>query len=62
MFEAEMDVAGARWVLVNFGGVAHAYTDPHANFLPVAKWDEPATRYTNAMLTSFIADAFNGKL
>ena len=62
MFEAEMDAAGARWMLLNFGGVVHAYTDPHANFLPVAKYDEPATRYTNAMLDAFITDAFNGKL
>ncbi|MGH6771228.1 MAG: dienelactone hydrolase family protein [Xanthobacteraceae bacterium] len=62
MFEAEMDAAGARWMLLNFGGVVHAYTDPHANFLPVAKYDEPATRYTNAMLDAFISDAFNGKL
>jgi dienelactone hydrolase len=62
MFEAEMDAAGARWMLLNFGGVVHAYTDPHADFLPVAKWDEPATRYTKAMTDAFITDAFNGKL
>jgi len=62
LFEAEMDAAGARWMLLNFGGVVHAYTDPHANFLPVAKWDEPATRYTRLMTDAFIADAFNGKL
>ena len=62
LFETEMDAAGARWMLLNFGGVVHAYTDPHANFLPVAKYDEPATRYTNAMMDAFIDDAFNGKL
>ena len=62
MFEAEMDAAGARWMLLNFGGVVHAYTDPHANFLPVAKYDEPATRYTSSMMESFIQDAFKGKL
>ena len=62
MFEAEMDAAGARWMLLNFGGVVHAYTDPNANFLPVAKYDEPASRYTSAMLDAFITDAFNGKL
>ena len=45
----------------NFGGVVHAYTDPHANFLPVAKWDEPATRYTKAMTDAFIHDAFEGE-
>jgi dienelactone hydrolase len=62
LFEAEMNAAGVRWMLFNFGGVVHAYTDPHADFLPVAKFDEPATRYTNAMLNAFIADAFDGKL
>ena len=62
MFEAEMDAAGARWMLLNFGGVVHAYTDPHANFLPVAKYDEPATRYTNSLTHAFIGDAFAGKL
>jgi dienelactone hydrolase len=62
MFEAEMDAAGARWMLLNFGGVVHAYTDPKANMLPVAKYDEPASRYTSAMLDAFITDAFNGKL
>jgi dienelactone hydrolase len=62
MFEAEMDAAGARWMLLNFGGVVHAYTDPHANMLPVAKYDEPASRYTGAMLDAFITDAFNGRL
>jgi dienelactone hydrolase len=36
-FEAEMDAAGARWYQLVFGGVVHSYTDPHANFLPVAK-------------------------
>jgi dienelactone hydrolase len=62
MFEAEMDAAGARWMLLNFGGVVHAYTDPHANFHPVAKYDEPASRYTSAMVDAFVTDAFNGKL
>ncbi|MBX9777075.1 MAG: dienelactone hydrolase family protein [Xanthobacteraceae bacterium] len=62
MFEAEMDAAGARWMLLAFGGVVHAYTDPQANMLPVAKYDEPASRYTGAMLDAFITDAFNGRL
>jgi dienelactone hydrolase len=62
MFEAEMDAAGARWMLLNFGGVVHAYTDPGANMHPVAKYDEPASRYTSVMLDSFITDAFIGKL
>jgi dienelactone hydrolase len=62
MFEAEMDAAGARWMMLNFGGVVHAYTDPGANMHPVAKYDEPASRYTGAMLDAFITDAFNHRL
>jgi dienelactone hydrolase len=62
MLEAEMDAAGACWMMLSFGGVVHAFTDPHANFLPVAKYDEPAARYTTAMTDAFITDAFNGKL
>jgi dienelactone hydrolase len=62
MFEAEMDAAGARWMLLNFGGVVHAYTDPHANFPPVAKYDEPATRHGYTLAHAFIADAFAGRL
>ena len=62
MFEAEMDAAGARWYALNFGNVVHDYTDPTANFLPVAKYDEPATRHGYALAHAFIADAFAGKL
>jgi dienelactone hydrolase len=62
MFEAEMDAAGARWMLLNFGGVVHAFTDPRADMLPVAKFDEPASRYTSVMLDAFITDAFNHRL
>jgi dienelactone hydrolase len=62
MFEAEMDAAGARWMLLSFGAVAHAYTDPHANSLPVAKYDDTASRYSYIFLDSFITDALNGRL
>jgi len=61
-FEAEMDAAGARWYQLVFGGVVHAYTDPHANFLPVAKYDEPATRHGYTLAHAFIEDAFAGRL
>src|SRR6476659_7519273 len=30
-FEAEMTQAGARWALLTFGEVVHAFTDPQAN-------------------------------
>jgi dienelactone hydrolase len=62
MFEAEMDAAGARWYALTFGNVVHAYTMPDANFPPVAKYDEPATRHGYTLAHAFIADAFAGKL
>jgi dienelactone hydrolase len=61
-FEAEMDAAGARWYQLIFSGVVHNYTDPTANFLPIAKYDEPATRHGYALARAFVADAFAGKL
>jgi dienelactone hydrolase len=30
-FEAEMTEAGARWAMLTFGSVVHAFTDPHEN-------------------------------
>ncbi len=61
-FEAEMDVAGAKWQMLLFSGVYHAYTDQGFDVPGVAGWDEPATRQTYAMTHQFIADAFAGRL
>jgi dienelactone hydrolase len=33
-FEQEMDAAGARWVMLDFGGVVHAFTDVGVNMPP----------------------------
>ena len=44
-FEAEMNEAGARWALLTFGHVVHAFTDPAANMPGVAVYDEAATRH-----------------
>jgi dienelactone hydrolase len=60
-FEQEMDAAGAHWVMLNFGGVVHAFTDVGVNFPPVAVYDEPATRHGYNLAHGFIADAFAGK-
>ena len=62
MFENEMDIACARWYALTFGNCVHAYTIPSANFPPVAKYDEPATRHGYTLAHAFIADAFTGKL
>ena len=62
MFENEMDAAGARWYALIFGNVVHAYTFPDADMLPVAKYDEPATRHGYTLTHAFIEDAFAGKV
>jgi dienelactone hydrolase len=61
-FEAEMTQAGARWALVTFGNVVHAFTDAGVNVPGVAVYDEAATRHGYAIAHAFIADAFAGKL
>jgi dienelactone hydrolase len=60
-FEQEMTAAGARWALLTFGDVVHAFTDPAADVPDVAKWHEPATRHGYALAHAFIEDAFAGK-
>ena len=61
-FEAEMTSAGARWALLTFGDVVHAFTDPQANHPGVGMYNEPATRHGYALAHAYIADAFAGKL
>jgi dienelactone hydrolase len=61
-FEQEMDAAGARWVMLNFGGVVHAFTVVGVNSPPVAVYNEPATRHGYNLAHAFIADVFAGKI
>jgi dienelactone hydrolase len=61
-FEAEMNAAGAKWQMVIFSRVLHAYTDQGADVPGVAAWDEPATRQTYALTHQFLADAFAARL
>jgi dienelactone hydrolase len=61
-FEAEMDKAGAKWQMLVFSGILHAYTDDDSNMAGVAIYDEPASRQTYALTHGFIADAFAGRL
>jgi len=61
-FEAEMNAAGAKWQMVTFSGVLHAYTDQGADVPGIAAWDEPATRQTYALGHQFLADAFAARL
>ena len=62
MLEKEMDAAGARWVMLTYGSVVHAFTDEHVNVPGVAVYYEPATRQGYMLAHTFIADAFAGKL
>lgn len=61
-FEAEMDAVGAKWQMVLFSGVLHAFTDQGADVPGVAAWDEPAARQTYALMHQFLADAFAARL
>ena len=52
-FEQEMTAAGARWALLTFGDVVHAFTDPAADMPGVAKWQrarDPARLCAGACL------------
>ena len=61
-FEAEMDAAGAKWQMLVFSGILHAYTDEGVDVPGIAKWDEPTARQTYALMHAFVADAFAGRL
>jgi dienelactone hydrolase len=61
-FEQEMEAAGARWVMLNFSGVVHAFTDVGVNQPPVAVYSEFATRHSYNLANAFIADAFADKI
>lgn len=56
-----MEAASAKWQMLVFSGVLHAYTDD-ITIPGVAAWHEPSTRYTYALTHQFIADAFAGRL
>jgi dienelactone hydrolase len=61
-FEAEMDAAGAKWQMLLFSGILHAYTDEESTVPGVAIYDENASRQTYALTHAFIADAFARQL
>jgi dienelactone hydrolase len=61
-FEAEMETAGARWALVTWGGVVHAFSDVGVNVPGIAVYDEAVTRHAYATAHAFIADAFADRL
>lgn len=60
VFEAEMQGAGARWQLMVFGGVLHAFTDPDADVPGIARYEAAATRTSYLLTHAFLHDAFAG--
>jgi dienelactone hydrolase len=60
--EKEMDAAGAKWAMLSFGHVVHAFTDVGLNRPPAAVYNEPTTRHGYTLAHNYIADAFAGKL
>ena len=61
-FEAEMDAAGAHWQMTTFGGLVHSFAESEANFKGVAEYNAAGARQSYAMIETFIADAFAGRL
>jgi dienelactone hydrolase len=61
-FEDEMAAAGAKWQMLVFGELLHAFTDQGADIATIAAYDEPAARQTYALTHAFLADAFAGRL
>jgi dienelactone hydrolase len=60
--EAEFDAAQVKWQMLVFGGLLHSFSETEANMPGIAEYNEPAARQTYAMIDTFIADAFDGKL
>lgn len=61
-FEAEMQIARAKWQMLVFGGLYHSFTDVGINVPPEAQYNEAAANQTYAWAHRFIAAAFAGKL
>ncbi len=61
-FDDEMTAARARWVMMTFGGVLHAFTDPNDNHPPVSQYSAYATRNGLAAARRFIAEEFTSGL
>lgn len=57
-FEKEMRAAGADWQLVRFGGAAHSFTDPDANWPGKAEYNAKIARRAFATMRDFLNEAF----
>lgn len=58
-FIAEMRAAKADWQLVQYGGVVHSFTDPHANVPGRLQYDARADRHSWRELVQLLAEVFS---
>ena len=49
-FEAEMEAAGATWMMSTFGKAVHSFTNPDARLEGIAHYDVYAAEWTSAIL------------
>jgi dienelactone hydrolase len=61
-FEAEMEMAGANWQFLTFGGLVHSFCEPENPVPGVAEYNAAAARQSYAMINRYIEDAFAGRL
>lgn len=60
--EVELDIAGANWQLLDFGGRLHSFAEQETMMKGIAEFNAPAAHQTYRMLDDFIQDAFAKRL
>jgi dienelactone hydrolase len=60
--EAELDGAGAKWQMLDFGGRLHSFSEEETKMPGIAEYHAGAAHQTYRMLDEFIQDAFARKL
>ncbi len=56
--EAELDAAEAKWQMLNFGGLLHAFAEEGINVPGIGVYDPAAARQTYKMIDDFIGNVF----
>lgn len=59
-FEDDLRKVKADWVVVEFGGAVHSFTDLKANNPGRSQYDAKTARRAYAMMRNFLSDAFEG--
>lgn len=60
--EVELDAAEAKWQMLNFGGLLHAFAEEEVNVPGIGVYDPGAAYQSYRMLDDFIQDAFARRL